>query len=157
MKRFILKIIMIWAQRNFRGIPPNLDFEKKLGRVPNRAPADCEASIKDSGFTRTVLGVTVLCLHTATWPGRGTCLAETVWAGSRERFLVLFGNGLTGTVQCRDSLKREQREVPGPVRIDWAVSGTWINWRKVTFNNLLNHNSPYISIILSICLFFLLS
>ena len=27
------------------------------------------------------------------WPGRGPCLAETVWAGSRERFLVLFGNG----------------------------------------------------------------
>jgi hypothetical protein len=30
-----------------------------------RAPADREASIKDSGFTRTGLGVTVLCLHTA--------------------------------------------------------------------------------------------
>ena len=31
-----------------------------------RAPADREASIKDSGFTRTGFGVTVLCLHTAT-------------------------------------------------------------------------------------------
>ena len=31
-----------------------------------RAPADREVSIKDSGFTRTGLGVTVLCLHTAT-------------------------------------------------------------------------------------------
>ena len=30
-----------------------------------RAPADHEASIKDSGFTRTGLSVTVLCLHTA--------------------------------------------------------------------------------------------
>ena len=30
------------------------------------APADREASIKDSGFTRTGFGVTVLCLHTAT-------------------------------------------------------------------------------------------
>ena len=62
-----------------------------------RAPADREVSIKDSGFTRTGLGVTVLCLHTATWLGRSPCLAFTVWAGSRERFLVLFGNGLTGT------------------------------------------------------------
>ena len=30
-----------------------------------RAPADREVSIKDSGFTRTGLGVTVLSLHTA--------------------------------------------------------------------------------------------
>ena len=34
--------------------------------APGRAPADRKASIKDSGFTRTGLGVTVLCLHTAT-------------------------------------------------------------------------------------------
>ena len=54
----------------------------------------------------------------------------------------------------RDSLEREQREVPGPVRIDWAVSETWINGRKVTFDNLFNHNSPYISIILSNWIFF---
>ena len=50
-------------------------------------------SIKYSGFTRPGWGVTVLCLHCATWPGRGPCMAETVWAGNRERFLVLFGNG----------------------------------------------------------------
>ena len=41
------------------------------------------------------------------------------------------------------SREREQKEVPGPVWIDWAVLRTWINGRKVTFNNLLNHNSPY--------------
>ena len=58
-----------------------------------RAPADREVFIKDSGFTRPGSGVTVLGLHCAHWPGRGPCLAETVWAGSRERFLVLFRNG----------------------------------------------------------------
>ena len=37
------------------------------GRTPfcTRAPADREASIKDSGFTRPGSGVTVLCLHCA--------------------------------------------------------------------------------------------
>ena len=44
-----------------------------------RAPADSEASIKNSGFTRTGLGVTVLCLHTATGPGRGPCLVSGTW------------------------------------------------------------------------------
>ena len=53
----------------------------------------------------------------------------------------------------RDCLDREQREFPSPVRIDWAVSGTWINGRKVTFNNFFNQNSPYISQISSICIF----
>ena len=78
-----------------------------------RAPADREASIKDSGLTRTGLAVTVLCLHTATLPGRGPCLAETVWAGSREIFLVLSRNGLTGTgsVACwTETVWRESRE-----------------------------------------------
>ena len=75
----------------------NLKMWQNLRTQIIRAPADPEPSIKDSGFTRTGLGVPVLCLHTATWPGRGPCLAETIWAGSRERFLVLFRNGLTGT------------------------------------------------------------
>ena len=35
-------------------------------RSRSRAPADHEVSVKDSGFTRTGLGVTALCLHTAT-------------------------------------------------------------------------------------------
>ena len=30
----------------------------------------------------------------------------------------------------RDSLKREQREVPGPVWIDWAGPGTGLKWVK---------------------------
>ena len=59
-----------------------------------RAPADLEASIKDNGFTRPGLGVTVRCLDTATWPGRDPCLTEIIWAGSRKRFLV---PGQTGT------------------------------------------------------------
>ena len=99
----------------------------------------------------------VLCLHTATRPGRNPCLAETVWTGSRERFLFSFGNWSNMNREwgllARDSLEREQREVPGPVWMDWAVSGTSINGRKVTFDTLLKHNSPYISIIYLICIF----
>ena len=59
------------------------------------------------------LGVTVLCMHTATWPGRGLCLAETVCAGSKERLLFLFGNGLTGTGSgacLAETVLRERRE-----------------------------------------------
>ena len=52
------------------------------------APADREVSIKDSGFTRTGLGVT------------------------RKRPLL-----------GRDSLGREQREIPGLVR-------EWSNWNR---------------------------
>ena len=49
-------------------------------------------------------------------------MAETVWAGSRERFLVLFENGSSRNREWgllgRDSPVKEQREVPGPVWID---------------------------------------
>ena len=55
-------------------------------------------------------------------------MAETVLAGSRERFLVLFRNGLYRNrewgVLGRDSPEREQREVPGLVQIYQAVPGT---------------------------------
>ena len=40
-------------------------------------------------------------------------MAETVWAGSRERFLVWFGNGLIGTgsgASLAETVKRESRE-----------------------------------------------
>jgi hypothetical protein len=40
-------------------------------------------------------------------------LAETVWARSRERLLVLFGNGLTGTgseASLAETVPRESRE-----------------------------------------------
>ena len=80
-----------------------------------RAQTDREASIKDSGFTKPRLGVTVLCLHTATWPERGPCLAETVWAGSREQFLVLFVNGSNKNSECgllgRDTSEGESRDM----------------------------------------------
>ena len=60
-----------------------------------------------------------LCLHTATWPGLGPCLAQTVWVQSRERFLLLFGNGSDRSMEwgllVRDSPAREQREIPGLV------------------------------------------
>ena len=42
------------------------DIDIAKSDIANRAPADREVSIKDSGFTRTGLGVTVLYLHTAT-------------------------------------------------------------------------------------------
>ena len=58
-----------------------------------RALADREAFKKDSGFTRPGSGVTVLFLHCPRKRGRGPGLAVTVRAGTRERFLVLFGNG----------------------------------------------------------------
>ena len=58
-----------------------------------RDPVDSEASIKDLGFTIPGLVVTVLCLQTATQTGKRKCLAETFWAESRERFMVLLGKG----------------------------------------------------------------
>ena len=60
----------------------------------------------------------VLCLHTATWPGRGPCLAETVWAGSRERFLLLFGNGSNRNREWG----RLGRDSPGRMS-QWTASG----------------------------------
>ena len=49
-------------------------------------------------------------------------MAETVWAGSREKFLVLCWNGLNRNREWgllgRDSPEREQREVFGLVHID---------------------------------------
>ena len=58
----------------------------------SRAPADREASIKDSGFTRPGSGVTVLCLH---------CTVPT----DQEE----------APLPGRDSMGREQREIPGLV------------------------------------------
>ena len=49
-------------------------------------------SIKTPGITRTGIGFLVLLLNDNTWPGHGTCLAETVQNGSSDIFLVLFGN-----------------------------------------------------------------
>ena len=60
--------------------------------MSRRAPADQETSLTDSGFTRPGSGVKVLSLHCGSWPGKSPGLAETVLAGSRKRFLVLFGN-----------------------------------------------------------------
>ena len=61
----------------------------------------------------------VLCMHTATWPGRGPCLAKTVWAGSREIFLFLFGNGSNRNREWgllgRDSPEKKQKDIPGLV------------------------------------------
>ena len=37
------------------------------------------------------MGETVLCLHTATGPGRGPCLTKTVWTGRRVIFCSCFG------------------------------------------------------------------
>ena len=57
-----------------------------------RAPADREASIKDSGFTGPGSGVTVLC-PVREWlagTGSGGCWAETNQCKSRERFPVLY-------------------------------------------------------------------
>ena len=58
-----------------------------------RAPTDHGVSIKESGFTRPGSGVRFPFLHCASRPGLGPGLAETVWAESRERFLVFFSNG----------------------------------------------------------------
>ena len=120
---------------------------KKSRILETRAPADREVSIKDSGFTRPGLGGTVLCLHTATWPGRGHWLAETVWAGSRERFLVLCWNGSNRNREWgllgRDSPEREQKEVLGLFCIDWAVPGTGIKWEKSHFRWLLKPSITY--------------
>jgi hypothetical protein len=53
-------------------------------------------------------------------------LAEIVWAGSRERFLLLFGNGSNRNREWgllgRDSPEREQRNIPGLV-YEW-LAGT---------------------------------
>ena len=63
---------MVWS-RITAGGREGVDGKRELvdqvigavgGLVEFRAPADREVSIKDSGFTRTGLGVTVLCLHT---------------------------------------------------------------------------------------------
>ena len=114
-----------------------LKSEKCLITPAIRAPADREVSIKDSWFMRPGLGGTVLCPHTAIWPGRGSWLAETVWAGSRERFLVSCWNGQNRNREWgllgRDSPDREQREVLGLVHIDWAGPGNGINWEKSHF------------------------
>ena len=44
-------------------------------------------------------------------------MAEAVWAGSRERFLFLFGNGSNRNREWgllgRDSPEREQINIPG--------------------------------------------
>ena len=56
---------------------------------------------------------------------RGPCLAQTIWAGSRERFLVLVVNGSIRNrdwgLPNRDRPGREKRQVPGPDWIDRAV------------------------------------
>ena len=101
----------------FRGIPA-LPCSTGQSR---RAPAHREVSIIDSGLTRPGLGETVLYLHSATGPGRGPCLTETVWAGSRERFLVLCRKGLNINREWgllgRERPEREQREVLGLVHM----------------------------------------
>ena len=101
-----------------------------------RAPADRVVSIKDSGFTRPGLGGTVLCLHTVTWPGGGPYLAETVWAGSRERFLALCWNGSNRSREWgllgRDCPERQQRKILG-LYIDWVVPETWMKWEQHHF------------------------
>ena len=83
--------------------------------VVNRAPTEPGNMTLQKGG----IYIMVLCLYTATCPGKGPCLAETVMAGSRERSLVLFGKssnsnrewGLLG----RHSPEREKRQIPGLV------------------------------------------
>ena len=82
----------------------------------NRAPTEPGKRILQKGRIYRM----VLCLHTAIWPGRGPCLAETVRDGSRDRFLFLFGNGSNKNRQLgllgRDSPEREQRDKYGFVQ-----------------------------------------
>ena len=56
------------TQKDSTGVADHLEGLEMWS--PNRAPADRDVSIKDSGFTRPGLDGTVLCLHTATSPGR---------------------------------------------------------------------------------------
>ena len=74
-------------------------------------------------------------------------MAETVWTGSRERFLVLFGNGSNRIREWgllgRDSPEREQREVPGPVQIYRSVPGTGAKWENSQFRPFLKQSFTF--------------
>ena len=89
---------------------------------PVRAPTEPGKRILQRGRIYKM----VLWLDTATWPGRGPCLAETVWAGSRDRFLFWFGNGSNRNRELgllgRDSPERDQRDISCLVR-EW-LAGT---------------------------------
>ena len=65
--------------------------------------------------------------NSATWPGRGHCLTETVWAGSRERFLVLCCNGLNRNGEW-GLMGRDNSERHSCSSLYWS-SSTW-NWNK---------------------------
>ena len=80
-------------------------------------------------------------------------MAQTVWAGSRERFLFLFGNGLTGTGSgsCwAKTVQRGSREIflvlfgNGKQEQDLIKMYLFINfggkltWKKIQINDIMD-------------------
>ena len=63
-------------------------------------------------------------------------MAETVWAGSRDRFPFLFGNGSNRNREWgllgRDSPEREQRDMSCLVREWLAGTGSGACWAETS-------------------------